>query len=202
MGGGNGAGREEALKAITVVTRVLSMSEALPRGDGAAPPQFWVDWYTYLVTASVAEVERAPESIAGRASARVLCAVAAAGHATLCAVLARVVPVAVEAHVDAVVHERAAANAAVLGLLAGIINTTDPSLSHAPGEHPLEPHMGSLLSLFCNSLGHGAAMAGALAPARGAAPRCHGSPRSRPAPSSRRCLGVSPAASPLRRCAT
>jgi hypothetical protein len=169
-GGGGGAGREEALKAIAAVTRVLAAGAGASLESGSAAPQYWVDWFTYVAETSVQEVERAPESIAGRASARVLCAVASASHATLRAVLARVVPLAVEAHIDATAHGLASTNAAVLGLLAGLVNTVDAAIAHAPGEHPLDRHLGVLLALFGNALGHGGALAVALAPERVAPP--------------------------------
>ena len=172
-----------ALTTITAITRILSHAAAA----SPLPCQRWMDWFAFLVRSSASEFERAPDSAAGRASARILCAVASASHHALSAVLALAIPLCHEVLRDATAHARHAHTARVASLLAALLNCVDASIDHLPGQHPLHPHAEDLVRILEGILGgsreagsEGAGVGAAAAAAAAAAP----APAPTPAPAS------------------
>ena len=133
---------EVALHGVAALARVLSL-RAVQGHAGAA--QDWDVGIGRLVRTAIGEVRRAADSLVGRGSARILCAIASASHHALSHVLAATVPVALDRLAEAHEHHRWGVRSALVVLLAGLVHAVDPALDYAPGKHPLAPFIPDLL---------------------------------------------------------
>lgn len=135
---------DDALDAICELSRVFSLAAQAQSANSGSTPQWWGDFVGMMVRTSVTEVERAAESAVGRASARVLCAIAAASQYALSAVLDMVMIVIVEVHADAHAHSRHTVHGAILSLAAGLLHACDKNVQTGDGQHPFSRHAQSL----------------------------------------------------------
>lgn len=135
---------EVALHTVAALTRVLS--QRVVQGAAPAASADWDAGVGRLVRSACAEVRRGADSLAGRGSARLLCAVASASHHALTHVLAAAVPIALDRLTEAHEHHRWGVRSAIVALLAGLTHAVDPAVDYAPGAHPLSPYLPDLLA--------------------------------------------------------
>lgn len=120
---------DDALDAIYEITKILAIEASKTNGK---LPTFWFDFFALTVRSSLEDIERAPESAAGRGAARVICAFASAHPFAMSSVLDIVIPVVVELHNDAHSNARHTVHSSVLALVAGLLHEIDVSIDFAP----------------------------------------------------------------------
>lgn len=120
---------DDALDAIYEIAKILAKGASKASG---ASPTYWFDFFALTVRSSLEDVERAPESAAGRGAARVICAFASAHPFAMSSVLDIVIPVVVELHNDAHSNARHTIHSSVLGLVSGLLHEIDVSIDFAP----------------------------------------------------------------------
>ena len=133
---------EAALHAVASLTKVLSQR----------PSSDWDCSVGRLVRTSVGELQRGADSLAGRGSARLLCAIASSSNQALSSILSAVVPVILDRLSEAVLHHRWGVRSALITLLAGLVHTVDPAIDYAPGAHPLVPFLPDVLARLSSGL--------------------------------------------------
>jgi hypothetical protein len=120
---------DDALDVIYEITKILAVGASKTVGT---MPSYWSDFFALTVRSSLEDVERAPESAAGRGAARVICAFASAHPFAMSSVLDIVTPVLIELHNDAHSNARHTVHAAVLALVSGLLHEIDISIDFAP----------------------------------------------------------------------
>jgi hypothetical protein len=138
---------EEALSAVADLTQLLSRHVQVTGSTSE-----WHAFVSALVSACLVDLRRAADSTAGRASARLLCALASSSHHALSYVADAAVPVVREVIEEAAANHRYGVRAALLALLAGVVHTVDPRLDHPAGQHPLAKHTDFLVACFTSVL--------------------------------------------------
>lgn len=144
-------------EALPVVEEVLAAVHALSAQLAAHVASTgsvaeWRDFGGIIVADALTEVERACDAPPGRASARLLCAVASSSSFGLGSIGDSVVPLVGPLYDEATANHRYGVRCGAVGLLAGLAHCVSPFVDRPPGQHPLSPHVERLAEILTEAL--------------------------------------------------
>lgn len=130
----------------TDTTKVVTNTTHSRRKD-----PIWQEWFRMIVRPSLVDIERTPESLAGRSSVRVLCAIAATSPWALHDILTWSMTSIRNLYRDARQNAMYGVLTSVVAMVSGLLHTLDPFLDFPVKSHPLAPFVNEIFDILVGS---------------------------------------------------
>ena len=126
----------------------------LPPATESGPTKSWDNFVLPCVKSSLEEIERAPDSLVGRSSGKLLLACAQGNGYALARVLRTSFPT-VSGLYSSPTGSKPSIRAAALRLIVGFVACIDRGIDYRENEHPFQPWVDTVLNTVCSVLIHG-----------------------------------------------